>query len=48
MLGNVSIFFDIIFMTQHYCLYQGNKSKEYMEGEDDPLLRDLDRERRIE
>ncbi|KAF8849470.1 lysosomal L-cystine transporter-like protein [Acephala macrosclerotiorum] len=48
MLGNVSIFFDIIFMTQHYCLYPGNKSKEYMEGEDDPLLGDSDTERRIE
>jgi cystinosin len=48
MLGNVSVFFDIIFMTQHYCLYPGNKSKEYMEGEDDPLLGDSDRERRIE
>ena len=27
-LGNVSIFFDIIFMVQHYILYRGNKVEE--------------------
>ncbi|KUJ10029.1 lysosomal L-cystine transporter-like protein [Mollisia scopiformis] len=46
MLGNISILFDIIFMTQHYCLYPGYKSKELLDGEDDPLLGD--RERRID
>ncbi|KAE8447253.1 hypothetical protein EG329_010947 [Mollisiaceae sp. DMI_Dod_QoI] len=48
MLGNISILFDVIFMTQHYCLYPGNKSKELREGEDDPLLGGSERERRIE
>lgn len=47
MLGNISIFFDVIFMTQHYCLYQGHTSKELLEGEHDPLLGE-DRERRID
>ena len=27
-LGNVSIFFDVIFMVQHYILYKGNKVEE--------------------
>ena len=27
-LGNVSIFFDIVFMVQHYILYTGNKVEE--------------------
>ena len=28
MLGNVSIFFDIVFMTQHYILYKGGKGRD--------------------
>jgi len=44
-LGNISVFFDIIFITQHYWLYQGNGLPESQEGRDvdgeaDPLLRD--------
>ncbi|KAL9107631.1 MAG: hypothetical protein Q9227_007534 [Pyrenula ochraceoflavens] len=41
-LGNVSIFFDVIFMTQHYVLYR-HAGKERVEdndsGSDEPLLR---------
>lgn len=37
-LGNVSIFFDVIFIVQHYILYRGNKGKRPEIGEDDPLL----------
>ncbi|KAM3066612.1 hypothetical protein ACMFMG_002325 [Clarireedia jacksonii] len=47
MLGNVSIFFDIIFIIQHYWLYRGNSRHSEM-NEEDPLLVDADRERRIE
>ena len=47
-LGNVSIFFDVIFMFQHYCLYKGKKGKAFVEGEEDPLLDDSSREERIE
>jgi cystinosin len=47
-LGNVSIFFDVIFMFQHYCLYKGKKGKAFAEGEEDPLLDDSSREERIE
>jgi cystinosin len=47
-LGNVSIFFDVIFMFQHYCLYKGKKGKVFAEGEEDPLLDDSSREERIE
>ncbi|MCJ1272653.1 hypothetical protein MMC21_000440 [Puttea exsequens] len=42
-LGNISIFFDVIFMIQHYVLYRG-KRKEIIEedgdvvGEDEGLL----------
>lgn len=42
-LGNVSIFFDVIFIVQHYYLYRKNKA--FSEGEDDPLLDDTNRER---
>lgn len=37
-LGNVSIFFDVIFMVQHYCVYRGHRVKAYVNGEEDPLL----------
>lgn len=36
-LGNVSIFFDIIFIVQHYWLYAGEREKD-IESETDPLL----------
>jgi cystinosin len=47
-LGNASIFFDIIFMIQHYCLYRGNKGKALSDTESDPLLDGSSREERIE
>jgi cystinosin len=47
-LGNVSIFFDVIFMFQHYCLYRGQKGKAFAEGEEAPLLDDSSTEERIE
>src|SRR6266536_4070019 len=37
-LGNISMFFDIIFIIQHYCLYRGNKGKELADGEVEPLI----------
>lgn len=40
-LGNVSIFFDIIFITQHYFLYRGarlTKKDTDLSGVYDPLL----------
>ena len=43
-LGNFAIFFDIIFMVQHYWLYRGARGKEIAEmerdegTEGDPLL----------
>jgi cystinosin len=46
MLGNVSMFFDIIFIVQHYCLYNGNRRKVHTE--EDPLLDGATREERIE
>ncbi len=45
-LGNISMFFDVIFIIQHYWLYRGNKSKEF--SEEDPLLDESAREQRIE
>jgi cystinosin len=48
MLGNVSIFFDVIFITQHYFLYKGKKGAAFADGEVDPLLDDREREARIE
>ena len=47
-LGNVSIFFDVIFIVQHYCLYKGKRGKAFADGEEDPLLADSRREERIE
>lgn len=47
-LGNVSIFFDIIFIVQHFCIYRGKKGKAFAEGEEDPLLADPRREARID
>lgn len=45
-LGNVSILYDLIFMTQHYVLYRGADSKA---NEADPLLGNrTDEERRID
>ncbi|RDW94870.1 hypothetical protein BP5796_00633 [Coleophoma crateriformis] len=44
-LGNVSIFFDIIFIVQHYVLYAGSNGKD---SEIDPLLDSEEREERIE
>lgn len=46
MLGNVSIFFDVIFIVQHYILYKGNAGDASV-AEEDPLL-ESDREQRIE
>ena len=48
LLGNVSIFFDIIFMVQHFCLYRGKRGKAFSEGEEDSLLDDSSRDERIE
>jgi cystinosin len=36
-LGNVSVFFDIIFITQHYIIYP-KKNRKPDASEDDPLL----------
>jgi cystinosin len=47
MLGNVSMFFDMIFIVQHYCLYNGSQGKAH-DGEEDPLLDGAPREERIE
>ena len=46
-LANTSIFFDIMFITQHFVLYRGKNSKAFTEGEDDPLLEN-GRERRLD
>jgi cystinosin len=43
-LGNVSIFFDVIFIVQHFCIYRGKKGKAFADGEEDPLLEDSRRE----
>ena len=39
-LGNISIFFDVIFIVQHYWLYKGKVGVEFAEaeGEEDPLI----------
>jgi cystinosin len=47
-LGNASIFFDILFMVQHYCLYNGKQGKALREGEEDPLLGESRRSERID
>lgn len=44
-LGNVSMIYDLVFMTQHYVLYPGAESKG---PERDSLLRRDDEERRID
>lgn len=44
-LGNVSIIYDLIFMTQHYVLYRDAHEKP---GEGDALLGRSDEERRID
>jgi cystinosin len=36
-LGNVSVFFDLIFIVQHFYLYRGKKG-QFEDGEEDPLL----------
>src|SRR5258708_2585929 len=38
LLGNVSIFFDVIFITQHYCLYPQKRKGSKGTDEEDPLL----------
>jgi len=47
-LGNFSMFFDIIFIVQHYFLYRENRPKPFGDMEDDPLLDDSSREERID
>ncbi|CAG8977825.1 hypothetical protein HYALB_00008991 [Hymenoscyphus albidus] len=44
-LGNISVFFDIIFMIQHYWLYRGAQGKA---AEEDSLIDGSSREERIE
>lgn len=45
-LGNVSVFFDVIFIVQHYCIYT-KRGKSLEDEEVDPLLGDR-REESIE
>ncbi|TVY88129.1 Cystinosin-like protein [Lachnellula willkommii] len=37
-LGNISVFFDIIFMIQHYWVYRGKRGTAFSENEEAPLL----------
>jgi len=37
-LGNISIFFDVIFIVQHFILYNEDRGKTLEATEDDPLL----------
>lgn len=37
-LGNVSIFFDVVFMTQHYVLYRQAGHEDNDSGSEEPLL----------
>jgi cystinosin len=46
-LGNVSMFFDVIFIVQHYLLYP-NKHTKSLEREEESLLDESSREERIE
>jgi cystinosin len=39
-LGNISIFFDVIFISQHYFLYNKKRGKSTSVGENDPLIED--------
>lgn len=41
-LGNFSVFFDIIFITQHYFIYT-KREHSLEDGETDPLLHDRSR-----
>ncbi|KAK5627080.1 hypothetical protein RRF57_002795 [Xylaria bambusicola] len=45
-LGNVSMLYDIMFMGQHYCLYNNSSSK--VDGERDRLLERGESERRLD
>jgi cystinosin len=47
-LGNISIFFDIIFIVQHYYMFPSKRGKGLTEGEEESLLSDESREERIE
>jgi cystinosin len=47
-LGNASIFFDIMFMIQHYWLYRGKDLTTVHESEEDPLLEESIRSERME
>lgn len=44
LLGNISMFFDVIFMAQHYIIYAGNNAARKNQGKDsddeEPLLGD--------
>ncbi len=46
-LGNVSMFFDVIFIVQHYILYRGKIGKSLSEGEEASLLYNNSREEQI-
>lgn len=37
-LGNCSLFFDLIFIVQHYILYRGAEGKEISDTEEEALL----------
>jgi cystinosin len=45
-LGNVSMFYDLLFMGQHYCLYRDENSTR--DGEQDTFLERGERERRLD
>ncbi|KAJ3558927.1 hypothetical protein NPX13_g9617 [Xylaria arbuscula] len=45
-LGNVSVLYDLLFMGQHYCLYNDNESQR--DRERDRLLEGGDSERRLD
>jgi cystinosin len=47
-LGNISIFFDVIFIVQHYVMFPGNRGKKFTEAEEESLLSNSTCERRIE
>jgi cystinosin len=42
LLGNVTIFFDLIFAVQHYILYPDAPDTKSLDGETRPLLVDSD------
>jgi len=44
-LGNISIFFDVIFIVQHFFLYPKHSRRPYSTAEEDPLLRESTSER---